>query len=275
MVQGDRDGVPILVTGGTGTLGRLVVRRLRDDGRNVRVLSRRPREAENGIEFVRGDLRQREGLERAVDGVSTIVHCASSNTGDADATRNLVHAAASLLKAPHLVYISIVGGDHVSFGYFRSKLEAERIVADSGLPWTMLRATQFYDLILAGAKRVAKLPVIPVPAGFLVQPIDADDVAARLVELALGEPAGRVADMGGPQVSSAAALIRVYLQATHRRRWVVPVWMPGIRAIRAGGLLVPERHSAPEHAGGRRTWEQFLAEKLNRGPQAPGFEHHC
>jgi uncharacterized protein YbjT (DUF2867 family) len=145
----------------------------------------------------------------------------------------------------------------------RSKLEAERIVSDSGLPSTILRVTQFYDLIFAGARKAAVLPLIPVPAGFLVQPIDAGEVAIRLVELALSEPAGRVPDMGGPQVSSAADLIRTYLRAAHRRRWVVPVWTPGIGKIRAGGLLVGERAGGHAYARGRRSWGDFLAERLS------------
>lgn len=186
---------PILVTGGTGTLGRLVVSRLREAGCDVRVLSRQGREATAGVQFVVGDLITKDGLEAAVGGVATIVHCASSAKGDARATHNLVHAASSVAPAPHLVYISIVGVDQVSFGYMRSKLEAERIVAESGLPWTILRVTQFYDLILTGARTAQSLPLIPVPAGFLVQPIDPAEVAIRLVELALGEPVGRVPDM--------------------------------------------------------------------------------
>jgi uncharacterized protein YbjT (DUF2867 family) len=205
---------PILVTGGTGTLGRSVVSRLREAGRDVRVLSRRSHAGEDGIRFVTGDLATGEGLQTAVAGVGTIVHCASDNKGDADATRNLVRAAASGAAAPHLVYVSIVGVDRLSYGYLRSKLESERIVADSGLPWTMLRATQFYDLILRGAKQLAKLPVIPVPAGFVVQPIDPAEVAERLAELALGAPAGRVPDLGGPRVYSFADLIRGYLRAS-------------------------------------------------------------
>lgn len=254
--------LPILVTGGTGTLGRCVVSQLRDAGRDVRVLSRRSRSAQDGIQFVTGDLATGEGLQPAVAGVGTIVHCASSNKGDADATRNLVRAASAAAVAPHLVYISIVGVDRLSYGYMRSKLESERIVADSGLPWTTMRATQFYDLILKGAKQLAKLPVIPVPAGFVVQPIDPAEVAARLAELALGARAGRVPDIGGPQAYTFADLIRGYLQATGRRRWVVPVWMPATRAIRAGALL-PAQQVTPEHAAGHRTWEEFLAEKLN------------
>ena len=145
------------------------------------------------------------------------------------------------------------------FGYFGSKLAAERIVADSGVPFTTLRATQFHDLILTVAQQMAKLPVIPAPAGFRVQPIDADEVAARLVELAPGEPAGLVPDMGGPRVYGAAELLRGYLRASHQRRPIVPLWLPGkaARVLRAGANLTPEQ------AVGRRTWEEFLAKRLS------------
>jgi uncharacterized protein YbjT (DUF2867 family) len=188
----------ILVTGGTGTLGRLVVRRLAGAGCDVRVLSRRGHAAEDGIEFVTGDLDTGKGIEAAVDGAEIIVHLAGSPKGDEDKARTLVRAASSQASPPHLVYISVVGADRIPvvsrvdramFGYFGSKREAERVVADSGLPWTTLRATQFHDLILTVARQMAKLPVVPIPAGFRVQPVDADEVAARLVELALGEPA--------------------------------------------------------------------------------------
>jgi uncharacterized protein YbjT (DUF2867 family) len=177
---------PILVTGGTGRLGRLVVRRLRDAHCDVRVLSRRSHEAADGVQFLTGDLATGEGIEAAVDGVLAIVHCATSSKGDVDATRRLVQAAARA-GAPHLMYVSIVGIDNISsWGYPKAKLQAERVVADSGLPWTVLRVTQFYDYMLTGLRKLARLPVVPVPAGFRVQPIDTDEVAARLVELTLG-----------------------------------------------------------------------------------------
>jgi uncharacterized protein YbjT (DUF2867 family) len=264
---------PILVTGGTGTLGRLVVRRLRDAGSNLRVLSRRSHDSGDGIEFVTGDLATGEGIEAAVDGAGTIAHLAGSAKGDEVKARNLLRAA-SRAGAAHLVYISVVGADRIPidgpvdramFGYFGSKLAAERIVADSGLPFTTLRATQFHDLILTVAQQMAKLPVVPIPAGFQVQPIDADEVAARLVELTLGEPAGRVSDMGGPRVYGTADLLRSYLRASHRRRLIVPVWLPGTaaRVFRAGANL------APEQAVGRRTWEEFLAERSSQPRPTP------
>lgn len=255
---------PILVTGGTGTLGRLVVSRLRDAGRDVRVLSRSHHESTPGLEFVVGDLVTDSGVEAAVAGVSAIVHCAGTKKDDALATKNLLRPARALKTPPHVVAVSVVGADKVPSTYMLAKLEAERLVRDSGLPWTILRATQFYELALTGARRSARLPLIPAISGFLVQPIDADEVAARLVELVLGEPAGRVPDLGGPQVLSAATLIRDYLRTTHRRRLVVPFWMPGLGAIRSGGLLVRKRKDGDETTG-TRTWQDFLAART----QAP------
>ena len=256
----------ILVTGGTGTLGRLVVPRLRDAGGKVRVLSRRAREAAGGVEFVPGDLDTGEGIDAAVAGTEVIVHCAGSQKGDGDKARTLVRAA-SRAGAPHLVNISVVGADRIPvasrvdramFGYFGAKLDAERVIAGSGLPWTTLRATQFYDLLLMVARPMARLPVIPVPAGVRFQPVDAAEVAARLAELALGPPAGLVPDRAGPRVYPMAELLRGYLRAAGKRRLLVPVWLPGqaARAVRAGANLAPDR------AVGHRTWEDFVTERV-------------
>ena len=256
----------ILVTGGTGTLGRHVVARLRDARSDVRVLSRHVQQAADGIEYVTGDLLKDEGIQAAVDGAAIIVHCAGSNKGDDEATRNLVRAA-SRAGTPHLVYISVIGVDRIPvesrvdrtmFGYFGSKLAAERVVADSGLPWTTLRAAQFYDLLLMVAQQMAKLPVIPVPAGFRFQPVEAGEVAGRLVELALDAPTGLAPDMAGPRVYAFSELLRGYLRARRKHRLMVPVRLPGkaARAVRAGANLAPER------AVGHRTWEDFLAERV-------------
>ncbi len=257
----------ILVTGGTGTLGRLVVPRLLNAGRTVRVLSRRPREAAEGIEFVTGDLATGEGIDAALAGAEIILHLAGTSKGDEVKARNLVRAA-SRAGAPHVVFISVVGADRVPvvsgldramFGYFASKLAAERAVADSGLPWTTLRATQFHDLVLTTVRQMAKMPVIPVPTGFRLQPVDAGEVAARLVELALGAPAGLVPDMAGPKVYGMAEVLRGYLRSRRKHRLLVPVRLPGraARAFRAGANLAPDR------AVGRRTWEDFLANRLS------------
>ena len=127
---------PVLVTGGTGRLGQHVVRRLRDAQCEVRVLTRRSRETAGGAEFVRGDLATGEGVAAAVDGAAAIVHCATSSKGDVGATQNLVRAA-SRAGAPHVVYVSIVGIDHISsWGYPKAKLRCptSQAVIRSGGP---------------------------------------------------------------------------------------------------------------------------------------------
>jgi uncharacterized protein YbjT (DUF2867 family) len=257
---------PILVTGGTGTLGRLVVPRLRAAGCDVRVLSRRHHDPVAGVGVAAGDLATGEGLDDAVAGVGTIVHLAGSAKGDDGMARTLVRAALGA-GVRHLVHISVVGADRVPvvsgvdramFGYYAARRGAEEAVTGSGLPWTVLRATQFHDLMLRLSRASARLPVLPVPAGFRFQPVDAAEVADRLVELALGRPAGLVPAVAGPRVYGIGELLRGYLRATSRRRPILPVRVPGraARALRAGANLAPER------AVGRLTWEDFLAERL-------------
>ena len=222
---------PILVTGGTGTLGRRVVSHLRDTGCDVRVLSRRSHDSGHGIQFMTGDLATGKGIEAAVDGIETIVHCAGSAKGDEDKARNLVRAVSSQTRLPHLVYISVVGADRIPtvsrvdramFGYFGPKRESERVVADSGLLWTTLRATQFHDLILTVVQQMAKLPLIPVPAGFRY-------------------PAGR-SRRGGVPARRAHARQAVRPRARHRRATCV-------RDERAGPQLPAGQSPAPaDHA---------------------------
>lgn len=257
------EDTPILVTGGTGTLGRLLVRRLLDEGRSVRVLTRQQPEPIDDVEFAVGDLGTDQGIGAAVQGIHTVVHLAGSAKGDEDKARNLVRAA-SKAGVRHLVHISVVGADRIPvasrldrnmFGYFESKLEAERAVMESGIGWSILRATQFNDLVLMVLEQMAKLPVVPLPKGMRVQPVEAAEVADRLAQLALGTPAGLVPDMAGPKVYDASELMRDYLQSVQRRRLVLPIRLPGkaARAMTGGANLSPER------AVGRGTWEEFLA----------------
>jgi uncharacterized protein YbjT (DUF2867 family) len=271
-IQPTERGDPILVTGGTGTLGRQVFPRLQGAGHNVRILSRRDGKRGEGIEFATGDLATGEGVEPALEGAETVVHLAGTSKGDEVKATNLVRAA-SRTGARHVVFISVVGADRIPvtsgpdramFGYFASKHAAERVVAESGLPWTTLRATQFHELSLMTATQMAKMPILPVPSGLRFQPVDAGEVADRLVELALGSPAGLVPDVGGPKVYEMSELVRSYLRARGKRRPILPLRLPGkaARAVREGANLAPDR------AVGRRTWEEFLAERIG-SPEDP------
>ena len=248
----------ILLTGGTGTLGRLVTPLLRGAGAELRVLSRQSHEPTAGIEYVTGDLLKNEGIAAAVDGAETVVHLAGGPKGDEEATRNLVQAS-SRAGVQHLVLISVVAADQVPLGYFRAKLGAERAVAESDVPYTTLRAAQFHDLILLVMQKMSKLPVIPAPHGVRLEPVDTGEVAARMVELALDKPAGMVPDLAGPRVYTLADAARAYLRAGGKHRPLLRVRMPG----KAGRVYRAGRNLAGSGADrGKRTWEEFLAERL-------------
>src|SRR5690242_17094713 len=145
----------ILVTGGTGTLGKLVVPQLTATGYDVRVLSRRGGVNADGVHHVRGDLLTADGLD--LSGIDTVIHLAGAAKGDALATTNLARAAASA-GVKHLVHISVIGADTMPIGYFREKLGAEQAIRTSGVPWTILRAAQFNSLTYAVAQKLAGLP---------------------------------------------------------------------------------------------------------------------
>ncbi len=253
-------GKRVLVAGGTGTVGRVVVDRLLDAGVQVRVLSRGRRSPvpADRTQQVIGDVKTGAGLVEAVSGVDTIVACV-------DPVDRLVEAAVRAEK-PHLVYISIVGVDRVPFGYYQRKLADERLISDSGLPWTVLRATQFHDLIAAALRVLAIPPVMVVPAGWSFQPIDVRDVAARLADLAQGEPAGRVPDIAGPQVLPITELARRYLFAMGRRRPTVSVPVPG----RVAGAYRSAGHLAPDRAVGTIPFDRYLDELSAAGQQPYG-----
>lgn len=235
-------------------MGRVVVDSLTAAGKEVRVLSRgrRPQQSTD-VRHVVGDVQTGDGLDAAMDGVDTIVHCVYPS-------EHLVEAA-KRASAPHLVYVSIVGIDRVPFALYRMMLANERLIAESGLPWTVLRATQFHDLIAFLLRVLAKPPVMALPSGLRFQPVDVRDVGARLAQLALGEPIGRAPDFGGPQARELDDLARSYLAIVGKRRPIVPVRLPGkvFSGIRGGGLL------APEHAAGTTTFEQYLSEQLATG----------
>ncbi|WP_412079675.1 SDR family oxidoreductase (plasmid) [Streptomyces xanthophaeus] len=249
---------PILVTGGTGNLGKHVVPLLRAAGHDVRVLCRTPRENTTGIEYFAVDLMNGEGIDPALKGVDTVLHLAGGTKGDDKVTQNLVDAA-KRAHVKHLVYISVIGADTMPLGWFKTQLDAENAITGSGIPWTMLRAAQFHDIVLMMGEKMSKMPIVPAPGGLQFQPVDSREVAARLVELTLGQPAGRVADIAGPKVYPLGDLLRSYLAATGKRRPLLPIRMPGKagKAYRAGDNL-----ALTGTLVGKRTWEEFLAERV-------------
>ncbi|PFG30162.1 SDR family oxidoreductase [Paramicrobacterium agarici] len=239
----------ILVTGGTGTVGIPTVDALRRAGHSVRVLSRHA-----GPDRVQGDLLTGTGLGDALDGVDTVVHLATSgNAKDVDAAERLL-VEAERRGVSHIIYISIVGIESIPLPYYQSKLEVEHLLEASPVPHTILRATQFHDLMRMIFAYQKRLPWIFVPR-FGAQPISVDDVATRLTELAAGEPAGRVRDIGGPEKLSAEQMARQWKAAAHSTKRIVSIRLPGaiVRALRERKNMVP----GPGY--GTQTFSEYLA----------------
>jgi uncharacterized protein YbjT (DUF2867 family) len=222
----------ILVTGGTGTLGRPTVRMLRTSGHDVRVLSRR-----HGPGRVWGDLATGDGILEALAGVDTVLHLANGQLKEAAQTARLVETLdATAIR--HLFYISIVGVDRNPFAYYRQKLEAEHLVASSGIPFTILRATQFHDLLALLLRSQRRMPAVVVPR-IPVQPIRVEEVAARIVELVDAGPSGRVADIEGPQQRGFEEFADEWFAAHGRQKRIWRISVPGatMRAFQEGVSL--------------------------------------
>jgi uncharacterized protein YbjT (DUF2867 family) len=233
----------VLVTGATGRLGRKVVGAAIAAGHRVRALSRRQHVGYTGVHWHRADLLADDGVTAAVRDVEVIVHCATQGTRDKDlrSMHNLV-SAARRAGVRHLVHESIAGIEEIPLPYYRTKLRVEHALAASGVGHTVLRATQFHDLIETSFSVQRHLPVLAALRGVRFQPIDTHDVAARLVELVDADPAGRAPDIGGPAVLTHAELARTYLAARGGRRAVVELPVPGRIAAgyRSGANLVPQ-----------------------------------
>jgi uncharacterized protein YbjT (DUF2867 family) len=247
----------ILVTGGTGALGSLVVERLRGAGHDVRVLSRRP-----GAGTHLGDLKTGVGVSEAARDAELIVHAASDvqrfGRSDVEQTERLLEAAHG---ARHLLYVSIVGIDRIPYPYYRRKLECEQKVVASGIPHTILRATQFHELIAWLLKSAERLPVAPLPLDFRFQTVAAGDAAGRVAESVGREPAGSIINFGGPEVLTLEQMADIWRAARGRPRRTVRLPVPGTvgRAFREG------RNTCPEESSPGQRWEEFVA----AGPEVP------
>jgi uncharacterized protein YbjT (DUF2867 family) len=244
----------ILVTGGTGTLGRPTVDRLRAAGHDVRVLSRK-----TGPGLVPGDLSTGAGLPAALDGADAVVHLATSNRhADVEYAHTLLNAARTA-GITRFVLISIVGIEHIPLPYYRDKLVIERLVAESGVSFTVLRASQFHNLLDKIFTVQRFLPVLLAPA-FRLQPIAVEDVAERLAELVAAQPTGRVPDIAGPEQQPVPDLARAWKHARPLRRPVVPLHIPGkiFRGYASGAPLGP--------AAGHITFADYLARRYGVRP---------
>jgi uncharacterized protein YbjT (DUF2867 family) len=246
--------VEVLVTGGTGRLGQRLSTPLQEAGHSVKLMSRRGA----GPGGVRGDLATGQDLSTALRGAEVVVHAASDSRGDywqADVagTRRLVQAL-DRDRLRHLVYLSIVGVDRIPYGYYRAKFAAEQVLLASGLPVTLVRVTQFHDFVDFLLESARRGPVLPVPMGWRVQPVDVGEVAGYVTQVCAAPPTRGVVEYGGPEDLSAADLARAWAAAKEPSAHVVATPIPGkLSASLRDGAALPTSGER-----GRRTYAEHL-----------------
>ncbi len=254
---------PILVTGGTGMLGRLLVRELLERGREVRVLSRKPQPgvpagtpaAPGEAHWFVGDLHSGLGLPAALDGVTSVAHCAVGSRGDAQMGAQLM-IAASRAGNPHIVFHSATGAEAIRSNYYRDKRAMERLLEDGSLPWTVLRTTHMHEVIEAGLAHAARLPLMRVASDEKFQPVAGDEVAVRLADWCTGIiPGHHVPSLAGPQALTALELAEIWLKENRKTRKLVAMKLPGTEheGWRIGAHLL-----GPERMVGDQTFVEFL-----------------
>jgi uncharacterized protein YbjT (DUF2867 family) len=251
----------VLVTGGTGALGRDVVKQLRGAGHRARVLSRK---AASGPDWVQGDLSTGAGLEEAVSGMDAVIHAGSATVqpwkyGSTDllGTRRLLTAARAA-GVRHVVYVSIVGMEGIAYAYYKTKLAVEAVVREDIVPWSILRAAQFHTLMEVLLGGFSLVPgVCAVPLRWRFQPVDTQDVATRLVGVVAFEPAGMLPDFGGPEVRDFKSIAESWLTARKLNKRLVNLWLP----LKVSRQFAEGRLLCPGHRDGTITFEQYLRRK--------------
>jgi uncharacterized protein YbjT (DUF2867 family) len=220
----------VVVIGGTGLIGKKLVPLLRMRGHEAV-----PASPSTGVNALTG-----EGLADALEGADVVVDVSNAPSwADADvmaffdtSTRNLL-AAEKAAGVRHHVALSVVGADRMpDSGYMRAKVNQERLIESGGVPYTVVRATQFFEFLgwLAGKDDPARLPSAPM------QPLAADDVAAALADVCVGVPASGMVELAGPETLPIAEFVGRYLAASGDRRKVIA----DPQALYSGARLGPQ-----------------------------------
>jgi uncharacterized protein YbjT (DUF2867 family) len=217
------------------------------------------------MSHVVGDLTTGAGLTESVADIDAIVHLASDSRNapvvEVEGTRRLSQAARTA-SVQHLLFISIVGIDRIPFRYYECKLEAERLIAESDVPFSILRATQFHPFVASLLNEAARYPfVMPIPSGFFVQSVAIEEVAARLCRAVSDGPSGMLRDFGGPEVLPVEEVAATWI-GHGKRQWALrpwPIYLPGkvAAAFRAG------YNTCPDGERGTETWQEWLRRSMN------------
>lgn len=252
----------VLVTGGTGVLGREVVSRLLDKGYTVRIMSRSPRHGTPNVEWAQAQMLTGEGLAEGLQGVDVIVHAATDTRlgkTDVEMTRQLLDKAKAA-GVEYFLFISIVGVDKTSFSYHKVKVACEILARDSGIPSASLRFTQFYEFIDLLLHMFTRLPIGFLPMDWKSQPMDVGEAADQVVRVVGDRPLGVLPDVAGPEVLTFKDMLHAWQRARGSHKLVLPLPIPGkFSAAFRKGLL-----TSPNARVGKLTWAQWCRSRYSQ-----------
>ena len=254
------------MTGGTGKLGRIVIPQLLKRGDKVEVLTTRTNtELPSAVNIRTGDLTNLSILRKTLSdsGSEVIVHSASNfldpENVDVKGTENLLEAIQKK-KIKHIIYISIVGVEKSQYPYYKAKYEAERMIINTGIPYTILRATQFHHFVLHRLiKPLDTKPgeILQLPENFVFQSIDISDVAKMVVELVGKEPQNGTISVGGPEILPLEKMAQDYLDFLNRKDKIELVPAEAFKVFQTRINLCPDNDY------GKVTWTEYLSSNLS------------
>lgn len=230
----------VLITGGTGTLGKQLCAQLDTHGVQYQVGTRK---SNLGEKYITMDLVQNVGVSDAIAGKEIIFHLATDMKKETVATQNLIRALGTNSDV-HLIYISIVGIDKVPFPYYKRKLASENVIKQSGIPYTILRATQFHEFANNILETLLKYRVGFLPKKIVLQTIGSEVVASELYKISKRKAQNATNEIGGPIIQNLNQMCQIWLCQTHRKRWIINLPIPGQlgRTFKGGYLTTPNIH---------------------------------
>jgi uncharacterized protein YbjT (DUF2867 family) len=253
----------ILITGGTGTLGQAIIKQVADIGVINVISTKEKADMSRPVNVFNADLTDIESLRTVAEAADIIIHCASNPTNakvvDLEGTCNLL-ACVNKTRLKHFIYISIAGIDKSTFPYYIIKQQVEQLIMLAGVPFSILRPTQFHEFVLYRMiKPFEHGTNLTIPAGLKFQSVDVADVAGKIKDLIQTGPANDVTTIGGPEILTIEEMAKTYLTTLGLPASITPEKMEGERfdMLRSGINLCKDK------AFGKITWQQYLNNLAN------------
>ena len=249
----------ILVTGSTGKLGSALIKQLMGPSYEVTATSRTKPEGLEHASWVYSDLLTGEGLEEAVKDAEVIIHAATSPLKHAKQIEvsGLERFLSKMPQVKHFIYPSIVGIEEIPFKYYKLKYEAEEIVKNSGIPYSIVRATQFHEFVDNLLLSRTYFNTYIIPGSIKFQTVDTDDFANHLIGLISRGPQGRTDDFGGPEVMTLKEMAELKIRSNNESNKVLSLPLPG-NLYKA---LLNGKNTNLKQKNGKKTFQQYLSDK--------------